>query len=59
MQKPDKKADVPPTVEAAPEVPATSAGNDEEIVAVIAAAIAAANSEMPNKKFRVVSFKRV
>ncbi|MBR2951845.1 MAG: OadG family protein [Clostridia bacterium] len=33
--------------------------NDEEIVAVIAAAIAAAENETPNARFRVVSFKRV
>ena len=32
--------------------------NDEEIVAVIAAAIAAAESENSGLKFRVVSFKR-
>ena len=32
--------------------------NDEEIVAVIAAAIAMAESEANNVKFRVVSFKR-
>lgn len=39
----------------APSVPAT---NDDEIVAVIAAAIAAAQSENPIGSFRVVSFKR-
>ena len=47
----------------APETPVVSipAANtaDEEIVAVIAAAIAAASSENPNKSFRVVSFKRL
>lgn len=32
--------------------------DDEEIVAVIAAAIAMAESECENKKFRVVSFRR-
>ena len=31
----------------------------EEIIAVIAAAIAMANEEFPDKKFRVVSFKRL
>ena len=34
------------------------ANEQEEIVAVIAAAIAAASAENPNAKFRVVSFKR-
>ena len=33
--------------------------NDDEIVAVIAAAIAAAETELPDARFRVVSFKRV
>ena len=33
--------------------------NDEEIVAVIAAAIAMAESENSDTKFRVVSFKRI
>ena len=32
--------------------------NDDEIIAVIAAAIAAAECEAPNSKFRVVSFRR-
>ena len=32
--------------------------NDDEIIAVITAAIAAMNSSRPNVKFRVVSFKR-
>ena len=32
--------------------------NDEEIIAAIAAAIAMAESECPNSKFRVVSFRR-
>ena len=43
-----------------PEVatPATSTADDEEIIAVIAAAIAAAESEQPTGSFRVVSFKR-
>ena len=54
MGNKDKKEEV---VEAAPVVPVKT--NDEEIVAVIAAAIAAAENEMPNARFRVVSFKRV
>lgn len=54
MGNTDKKEEV---VEAAPVVPVKT--NDEEIVAVIAAAIAAAENEMPNARFRVVSFKRV
>ena len=54
MGKADKKEEV---VEPAPVVAVQT--NDEEIVAVIAAAIAAAENEMPNARFRVVSFKRV
>ena len=54
MGNKDKKEEV---VEAAPVVLVKT--NDEEIVAVIAAAIAAAENEMPNARFRVVSFKRV
>jgi len=38
--------------------PVTVASNDDEIVAVIAAAIAAAESEAVGTKFRVVSFRR-
>ena len=39
--------------------PATSVSNDEEIIAVIAAAIAMAENESGgNKQFRVVSFNR-
>jgi len=52
----------PSVVESAPAVvpaPVSQVSQDEEIVAVIAAAIAAASSEMPDKKFRVVSFKRL
>ncbi len=49
-----KKAEAPAPVS----VPVIET-EDEEIVAVIAAAIAAASSEFPNKKFRVVSFKRL
>lgn len=42
-----------------PEAPATVADPDEEIVAVIAAAIAMAESESDGIKFKVVSFRRV
>jgi hypothetical protein len=38
---------------------ANDAGIDEEIVAVIAAAIAMAESESNGLKFRVVSFRRI
>ena len=53
----NKKA---PVVEATPEVVASPAASDEEeIIAVIAAAIAMAESESANgTKFRVVSFNR-
>jgi sodium pump decarboxylase gamma subunit len=56
---PNKKSsepfiDVEPTV--APEPPAVS--SNDEIVAVIAAAIAMAESENSGAKFRVVSFRR-
>ena len=50
-----EKTDVAPAPVAAPVV---TANNDEEIVAVIAAAIAMAESESSGVKFRVVSFKR-
>ena len=53
------QSDVSAPVKAAPVMPVIKTSNDEEIVAVIAAAIAAASSEMPDKKFRVVSFKRL
>ena len=39
--------------------PVVTKTNDDEIVAVIAAAIAAAESECGGKKFTVVSFKRM
>ena len=47
--------------EAAPVAPTPAAvqTNDEEIVAVIAAAIAAAENELPDARFRVVSFRRI
>ena len=45
--------------EAAPVAQAPAASDDEEIIAVIAAAIAMAENECGgNKQFRVVSFKR-
>ena len=49
-EKPEKKA-VEETV-------AVSHSNDEEIIAVIAAAIAMAESENQDAKFKVVSFRR-
>ena len=39
--------------------PVVTKSNDDEIIAVIAAAIAAAESECGGKKFTVVSFKRM
>ncbi len=54
-----KKKAVPKVVQAVETAPVTVAkSNDEEIVAVIAAAIAMAESESDGIKFRVVSFKR-
>ena len=53
----DKPASVAPAVSAAPVAQATTS-SDDEIVAVIAAAIAMAESENSGIKFRVVSFKR-
>lgn len=50
------KVDSPITEESAPVAVPSNA--DEEIVAVIAAAIAMAESEASGMKFRVVSFKR-
>lgn len=51
-----KKSDAAPK-EAAP-APVYAADDAEEIVAVIAAAIAAAEAEAPTLKFKVVSFRR-
>lgn len=46
--------------EQAPSPVATSSGEDEdEIAAVIAAAICAAEAENPTMRFRAVSFKRI
>ena len=50
-----EKTETAPAPVAAPVV---TANDDEEIVAVIAAAIAMAESESSGVKFRVVSFKR-
>ena len=56
---PNKKAKVIKQVSASVEPVATvSVSNDDEIVAVIAAAIAMAESESNGVKFKVVSFKR-
>ena len=38
--------------------PIVATSNDDEVIAVIAAAIAAAESECTGAKFRVVSFRR-
>lgn len=46
------------TVKEEPVYTEVSAPNEQEIVAVIAAAIAMAESETDNVKFRVVSFRR-
>ena len=54
-----KKKATPKVVQSVEAAPVTvSKTNDEEIVAVIAAAIAMAESESDGIKFRVVSFKR-
>ena len=53
-----KKKKVAAPAEAEPALPVAAVDNTEEIVAVIAAAIAAAEAESPALKFRVVSFKR-
>ena len=45
-------------IEATPIIHAVQQNSDMEIIAVIAAAIAMAESETKGKKFRVVSFKR-
>ena len=55
-RKPKKTVKLP---EVAVEPAAINATSDDELVAVIAAAIAAANSDSSGKNFRVVSFKRV
>ncbi len=66
----DGIADVPPTlitaqaiqsadpVIASPIIPRRDDTNEEEIIAVIAAAIACATQDVPQGKFRVVSFKK-
>jgi len=55
--KPAQKSAQAPVPVAAP-APVRRASTDEEIVAVIAAAIAMAESEGSGAKYRVVSFKR-
>ena len=55
---PSKKAAPDPVPAAVTEVVEVVNNNDEEIVAVIAAAIAMAESESSGVKFKVVSFKR-
>ena len=47
------------TYDVVPVTPVQPTISDEEIVAVISAAVAMAESEAPGSKFRVVSFKRV
>ncbi len=55
VKKPVKKADPAPVI---PSYVPPVANENEEIVAVIAAAIAMAEAESGGVKFRVVSFKR-
>ena len=55
---PAKKAEKVVTESAPVAVVEDTASNDDEIIAVIAAAIAMAESESSDTKFRVVSFKR-
>lgn len=55
MRRDAEKAAIPAPVI---EVPVATSKNDDEIVAVIAAAIAAAEAENSGLKFRVVSFRR-
>ena len=54
---PKQRAEQAPTPVAAP-APVIKSSTDEEIVAVIAAAIAMAESDASGAKYRVVSFKR-
>ena len=53
-----KAAEAPDTVKASPMPVTPAASSNDEIVAVIAAAIAMAESENSGMKFRVVSFRR-
>ena len=55
---PEKKAAPAPAATAVAEEAEVVANDDSEIVAVIAAAIAMAESESSGVKFKVVSFKR-
>lgn len=55
-----KKQEELPIEQAVTEVPVPIVqNNDEEIIAAIAAAIAAAEAEEPRTRFRVVAFRRV
>ncbi len=54
-----KEKATPKTEVVIPEAPVVVSNPDEEIVAVIAAAIAMAESESDGIKFKVVSFRRV
>ena len=55
---PESKIDAE-DLEATNEASYSGANNDEEIIAVIAAAIAMAESESDGLKFKVVSFRRI
>ena len=55
---PAKKAAPVPVGESEASAPVAAPSNDDEIIAVIAAAIATAESESNGAKFRVVSFRR-
>ena len=57
-ERPDKKTATVAPVTDAPITPVATSDESEEIVAVIAAAIAMAESEAAGIKFKVVSFKR-
>ena len=55
----EKKKAAPEEDLPAPTVTAPTDADDDELIAVLAAAIAAAETEAPGKSFRVVSFRRV
>ena len=55
---PAKKAEEAIVSEPVVSTPVVDSSNDDEIIAVIAAAIATAESESNGAKFRVVSFRR-
>ena len=58
VEPPAVTSPAPQPAEEATVTPSAPVTNDDEIVAVIAAAIATAQSENPIGSFRVVSFKR-